>query len=220
MINTIIFDIDGTLLNGEIAVYKSMFQTIKEFDGKEYAPENSHFVIGQSYEESLAYFGVKDIEGAMKRWLELYMSSVNEIVLFDGIEELLKTLKKEGYTLGVVTSRYKYGYDEAIEGHNLIGYFDFYVCADDTLQLKPSSDPMHHFLTISGKRASECIYIGDTLYDEMCAHGANVTFAVAKWGAMSVAEFRTKIFLKEPKDLLLWLKINITQNKSRRRGVK
>jgi len=217
MINTIIFDIDGTLLNGEIAVYKSMFQTIKELEGKEYKLEDHPFVVGQDYEESLAQFGVKDIEAAMKRWNELYMSMVKEIVLFDGIEELLKALKKEGYTLGVVTSRYKYGYDEAIENHNLKGYFDYYVCADDTVNHKPDSEPMHHFLMISGKKASECLYIGDTLYDEMCARGANVAFGVVEWGALSLEGFRTNIIFRKPQDVLLWLKKLKTQYKILRR---
>jgi len=214
MINTIIFDIEGTLLDTEEVVYQSMFQTIKEIKGEEYSLEAFPFVLGQDFEESLAFFGVEDIESAMKRWLELYVSMADKIVLFDGIEELLKTLQKEGYTLGIITSRYKYGYDEAIDGHNLQEYFDYYVCADDTVNQKPDSEPMYHFLRLSGKKASECLYIGDTLYDEMCAYDANVAFAVADWGALNSDMFRTNNILYHPLDLIKWLKRS--NNKAKR----
>ena len=48
----------------------------------------------------------------------------------------------------------------------------------------------------------ETIYIGDTLYDEQCAHAAGVDFALAAWGAHSREGIRADHHLESPGEVL------------------
>ena len=55
---------------------------------------------------------------------------------------------------------------------------------------------------ISGQRSEDCIYIGDTAYDLECANGAQVDFALAKWGAEEPHTIDASIILEDPKEIL------------------
>ncbi|MBQ4088370.1 MAG: HAD hydrolase-like protein, partial [Clostridia bacterium] len=57
------------------------------------------------------------------------------------------------------------------------------VCADHTEKHKPEPEPLLKYMELTGAKPDEVLYIGDSKYDEMCAHAAGVDFALATWGA-------------------------------------
>ena len=48
---------------------------------------------------------------------------------------------------------------------------------------KPSPAPMLRYMELTGATPAETLFVGDTVFDAECAHGAGVDFALAVWGA-------------------------------------
>jgi len=198
--STIVFDIDGTLIDSEETGILSLGKTIKELTGKE-----------MTYDELYVFFGIPSIATAealgyadKKRfgdlWEEHFLELKHLMKTFPGVVDVIRALKKEGYILGLCTSRSRIELANDIIMKDLIPIFDCYVCSEDSKRHKPNPDPMLAFLkkasVISGReiKGSECLYIGDTIYDYKCSHGALCDFALADWrnrGLQGIpAEFR------------------------------
>lgn len=137
----------------------------------------------------------------MKRWLEILKPYQKTNHLFDGILELLTTLKAAGCTLGVVTSRMRKLYDEEVPCMGVDGLMDYVVCADDTAEHKPTGAPLRKYMEWSGAAPEQVLYIGDSVYDMQCAADAGTDFLLAGWGA--VPEMLTRApFAMEPGEVL------------------
>lgn len=178
-----IFDIDGTLIDTERTGVMSLQQTVKEKMG-----------IDMPYEEAYGYFGIPsakvapmlgyaDEEGFLELWEKRFQELMHLMDLFPGVTAMLHEVKAAGLHTGMVTSRsaYELSHDPLIS--MLQPYIDVTVCAEDSERHKPDPDPILAYFRKSGGDAApaECIYIGDTIYDCRCAHGAGCDFALADW---------------------------------------
>lgn len=80
--------------------------------------------------------------------------------------------------------------------------FDTVICADDTARHKPHPDPLLAYLAATGITAHETIYIGDSIYDSLCARSAGVDFGHATWGCPTADITGAKYIFKTPADIL------------------
>ena len=172
----IIFDIDGTLLDTESAILQSLKDTVAEILQKDIPVEELKFALGIPGEVTLHRLGISDARTANRR----YKSSIR---LFKGIPALLASLKADGYSLGIVTSKNRNEYNEDFASvFDATHYFDRVICVEDAPFPKPNPAPLITYLSLSGISAKDALYVGDTAYDSLCANGANVDFGIALWG--------------------------------------
>lgn len=179
----IIFDIDGTLIDTEDAVMQSMQDTILEMTGKFYEIEDLTFAFGITGEDALKRLGLAPVDTIVKRWEERFQHYKERMVVFEGMEDVLEKLIAKGYELGVVTSKNGKECEEDFFTYPISKYFKTIVCADDTKEHKPNPEPLLKYMELTGCKAEELIYIGDSEYDMKCARGAGMDHALAKWGA-------------------------------------
>ncbi len=182
MIQSVIFDVDGTLIDTEFTVKKSLQKLLQERTGKNYSWEELDFILGIPGHITLARFGISDVEQAGRQWNEYMVEFKNRVKVYDGIEETLQQLKAAQITVGLVTSKTRTELNDDFVHFGLMPYFDFYINASDTERHKPFPDPLLKFLEISGITAEQAIYVGDTLYDQQAAAAANIRFGLALWG--------------------------------------
>lgn len=213
MINTVIFDIDGTLLDTEYAVLSSLQDTIVELKGKKMELAELTFALGIPGEVSLQQLEIEDVDEGNAIWNNNLLKYSHTIKLFDGIESIIKELKLQGYKLGVITSKNRKEYKNDFVPFGLDAYFDTVVCVEDSTRPKPFPDPMFRYLELSNTKQEEAIYIGDTAYDMLCASDANVKFGLALWGCHSLKNIRADYYFNSPKDIPYILSINANKPK-------
>ena len=182
-----LFDIDGTLVDTERTCVESLQRTILELMGEK-----------RPYDELYPYFGIPsskvagllhypDEDGFLHLWEENFVSLMHLMTVFPGVVEMLRALKAAGKYIGVVTSRTREEYKHDRNILEMENWLDFSVCAEDSLRHKPNPDPVLSYLKMASEalgatvRPEECIYIGDTLHDSQCAHGAGCDFAFIDW---------------------------------------
>lgn len=208
MIKTVIFDIDGTLLDTEHAVLNSLQDTIFELTNQKPVLSELTFALGIPGDVALQQLSVENIDYGKTLWYKNFRKYLETVKLFEGVEDTIKNLKSEDYKLGVITSKTRKEYNNEFSPYGLDAYFDFIICVEDSVRPKPFPDPMLKYLEISGSKKEEVVYIGDSIYDMLCASDANVKFGLALWGCHSLKNLRADYYLNSPKDIPYTLYVN------------
>jgi len=197
----ILFDIDGTLVDNESAVINTWQQTIEELFGKHFEKEELNFVLGIPGVTTMEKLGAKNSEEAFDLWSKHFQEHRNEITLFDGIDKVVKTLKQTNHSLGLITSRThdELNNDDAL--CQIFHLFDVAICVTDTVNPKPSADPILAYFDRTGATPADTLYIGDSAYDSQCAINSHVDFALATW-SNGKKDIPCKYELEKPSDIL------------------
>ncbi|KAF6655215.1 HAD family hydrolase [Paenibacillus polymyxa] len=202
MFSTYIFDIDGTLINTEEAVLGSLQKMLKVHFNRNVDRHDLTFVLGIPGAVSLPQLGIADFDLGNRYWNN-YMTDYRQTIhVFEGIQQLLSTLKELSITTGVVTSKTNQEFQNDFVPFGLAHNLPHIVCADDTKLHKPHPEPLLKFLQISGAREGSSLYIGDTIYDYECARDAGVEFGLALWGCKQPDLIPAKFKFEHPKDVL------------------
>lgn len=203
MIKAIIFDIDGTILDTEQVILKSLQSILKTELQKDYDLEYLRFVLGIPGEDALKQLNIPNVSVINQKWSQLMMDFSHEVNLFDGLKDIIEALSRQGFKLGIVTSKTNQELKDEFEPFGLNHYFEQIITACDTLRHKPHPDPLQTCLQKMKVSSHEAIYIGDSKYDMQCANSANVKFALALWGSRTTSGFESATYiLKHPKDIL------------------
>ena len=174
----IVFDIDGTLIDTEEAILQSLKDTVRDMLHKEIGKQELKFALGIPGSAALRKLGITDTEGAKDRWNGHLLKYKSRIRLFGGIPQLLESLKMNGCRLGIVTSKTRNEYTTDFAApFALSDYFCIVICAEDAPRPKPSPKPLLAYLNASNINTDDAIYIGDTIYDSLCAQNAGLETA-------------------------------------------
>lgn len=202
----VIFDIDGTILDTARMNIEPLQTILFRELKKMYTYQELEPLVAYSGTVILQKMGIPDSENkrVLEEWIiEIQRSGIVSI-LFDGIQEVFQYLKDKGIALGIVSSKESKQYQFDIVSKGLDTYFDAVVLADDTAKHKPHPEPMMECLRRLQLRGEDCLYVGDTDADAICAYRTGCDFAYAAWGPLTLQEPCT-YELQQPKDLIvLW----------------
>ena len=103
---------------------------------------------------------------------------------YDGIEQLLKTLKEQGHFLAVASNKYQAA-TEKIVAQLFPGIFDVVLGERVGVERKPDPQIVYdilHRLSPLTSNLSPILYIGDSLVDAETARAAGATLVLCTWG--------------------------------------
>lgn len=106
---------------------------------------------------------------------------------YDGITEILHTLKEAGHTLAVASNKYQAA-TEKIVAHFFSGIFDVVLGERENVARKPDPQIVWDIveaIRLLGDKAidkEDILYIGDSLVDAETAKAANLPFVACTWG--------------------------------------
>lgn len=200
----IVFDVDGTLVDTEDTTIGSLQDTLLVLTGKKPEREALHFALGITGEDVLRRLGL-DPKAGMQVWLEQLTRYQGCNRLYPGIRELLEKLRQQGCHLGVATSRTRLLYDAEIPALGIAGYFGQVICAEDSATHKPEAGPLQAYMQRTGAAPEEVLYIGDSVYDMLCAQNAGTGFLLAGWGALPELREQAPAWRGEPLQVLDFL---------------
>lgn len=100
---------------------------------------------------------------------------------YDGILDVVRMLKQQGYLLAVVSNKADYGVQELC-AEFFEGIFDAAVGERDGIRRKPAPDSVLEVLSKLNVDKDEAIYIGDSEVDIETAHNAGLKCISVTWG--------------------------------------
>ena len=174
----LVFDWDGTLIDSIERIVTSLQYASREVCGIQLGEDRARSVIGLGLHEAIERLhpeldAVK-IESLADAYRQnfLYDSKVPEL-LFDGVEDMLKQLTADKYTLAIATGKSRIGLDRAMQEHKLGHYFATTRCAGES-RSKPHPEMLNSILHQLDTHANDTVMIGDSEHDMLMAGTAGV----------------------------------------------
>lgn len=183
MINTILWDFDGTLLNTNDVILESWQHTYEHYYGKRMPVEH----ITKCFGEPLLVTMSREFPDVPPRdSAEVYREYQKDIAYtwaksIPGVFELVEYLKNKGYKQCIVTSRTTESTLRYLDLFDKKDLFDGMVTCDDTEKHKPEPEPILLGLEKMKSAKDEALMIGDGVFDIKCANNAGVKSVLVGW---------------------------------------
>ncbi|WP_457592998.1 HAD family hydrolase [Hydrogenimonas sp.] len=174
---TILFDLDGTLIDSTEAILESFSVALGCF-GSAMAEEDAvKMLIGHPLDVMFQRLGVEPglVEEHVGAYKEHYRKiSREKTVLLPGAAEAVERAC-EFARAGVVTTKTGRYSKELLEHFGLMHRFEVLIGREDVVNPKPHPEPVYRALEALGADAEKTWMIGDTLLDIASAEAAGVT---------------------------------------------
>lgn len=182
----IIFDWDGTLMDSEAKIVNCFRKAVADIDISYPGDAAVRNIIGLGLKEALDQLLPDSDQTTRQQVVERYREHFlhqdeTEMPLFDGVEEGLKQLQSENYSLAIATGKARIGLERVLQQTQLGEYFITSRCADEAVS-KPHPRMVLDILTETGMQADKTIVVGDTTYDMQMAHRAGTDALAVCYG--------------------------------------
>ena len=187
--STVLFDLDGTLIDSGEIILSSFRHATKTVLEREIPDEVLAAAVGGSniYDQMRA-FDEERAEELVRVYREHNEPLHDELVAFEGIERVLQRLKAEGRQLGIVTAKRRRTVDLAFAILPLERYFDAVVTAEQTEHHKPHPEPVLTALDRLHAKPAEAAFVGDSPFDMGAGKAAGVFTVGVSWGKIHPVE--------------------------------
>ena len=186
----VIFDVDGTLVDSQVAILASMRHAFEVSGRPVPSREDTLGIVGLSLPEAMAVLAPDATRDEHLQLAELYKTghtthredgaAVAEAVLYEGVREVIHGLDAQGYLLSAATGKSRRGLDRFLEA-NKFGMF-FGTQTADEAPSKPHPQMVLQSLTANGVDPQNAVIIGDTEYDMAMGRAAGVRALGVSWG--------------------------------------
>ena len=209
----ILFDLDGTVSESAEGIRKSLEYAISELGAKMPDLDDYTLYIGPPLIDTFKNLVGLDDENA-ERGSELYRTYYNEKGKFfnrayDGIEEVLRTLKAVGAKTALCTSKYEKFAVEIVDILGLSNCFDALCGSNLDGSRKDKKDLIPYAVKALGgnpdTERESVVMLGDTWFDAKGARLCGVDFIGVRYGYGSVEQMMREgaaVFADKPKDIL------------------
>ena len=190
-----VFDVDGTLIDSRALIHRAAVESAREIGMAEPSYDAVRQIVGLSLAQALRELApeladaehaafVAGFQGAFQRF---HAEPGFKEPLYDGAEQTLRRLKREGWIIAMATGNSRRGVERILNLHGWGEVFDTTWCADDGPG-KPHPNMITKALEATGADARQAIMIGDTSHDMRMAVNAGVYAQGVSWGFHTTEE--------------------------------
>ena len=212
-LDTILFDLDGTLINTNEIIIRSFVSSFKRhFPNLSLSRETIMTFIGPTLHETYGSYTDDPllVEEMIVSYREFYVKyEVGNFEIYPQVEEVVKELYELGYNLGIVTSKFKIAAWPSFTYYGLEKYFSVFIALDDVKNPKPNKEPIIAALSRFPSH-NKAIMIGDNQGDILAGKNAGIYSAGVAWclkGKDHLMEVSPDFLLKDMKDIYRIIKI-------------
>lgn len=189
-IDTIIFDLDGTLVDSQPAALGATIEALSSLDVHVTEAELRE-QFGGGARKLLKYFLDRDlgleqadrvIDDAVVLRNEIQLRFTDRVILLPQAKRLLVELKDSGYKIALATMSAR-NVVENLSSHYGIGqYFDAVLTADDVVNVKPDPEILTKTVDALGAQVQRTLYAGDSSHDLEAAVRLEMPFLLVDSG--------------------------------------
>lgn len=182
---TIIFDLDGTLVDTVTDVTKGVNRALDKMGFAPISVEQVKKAIGPGREEFIKAIFPGEENPDVKKFLTIFREyywdqCLERTVLFDGMEQVLSQL--DDRTLAVASNKPKAFTEKILLGLGVRERFKAVVGPEDVTHAKPHPEMIIKTLDVVGGKPSRTLLVGDTDKDILAGRGAGVGVCGVRYG--------------------------------------
>lgn len=212
MIKAVLFDLDGTLVNSLADLAASANYALSVMGYPTHETEKYKYFVGDGMPKLIERVLPESERTAEihKKCLDIFMAHysehyVDKTYVYDGIKDLLDTLKKKGLKLAVISNKSQ---EPAVTVVNKLfggGVFDIVCGKQEGYPAKPDPALTLKVINDLGVNTNESVLIGDSGMDAAAAVNAGCVGIGVLWGFRTEKELRDngdKYIVDTPKKIL------------------
>lgn len=215
MIKAVIFDLDGTLVDTLNSIAHFANAALSRYGYTEIETSKYRYLVGNGADNlvsgMLKTVG-EDSEEVFSKVRDLYNQSYDNDFMYltdsyDGIPELVSSLKAMGIKLGVLSNK-PHSTAKKIVDELFQDSFDLCYGKRQDIPRKPDPTALISMIDELGINAEECIYVGDTSTDMQTGYNAKLFTIGVLWGfrdRQELEENGADLVVSSPFDILEYI---------------
>ena len=222
MKTTLIFDLDGTLMNTLDDLHDSVSYALREAglepnpkqDTRRYLGNGIRNLVNRSVAQTCPTADEALKEHVLETFRAYYVAhSMDKTAPYEGVEEMLKECKKRGFYTAIVSNKLAPAVKDLHKAF-FADSIDVAIGETEKVKRKPAPDMVNEAIRqlslLHGEKieASVCIYIGDSEVDLKTAENAGLPCIAVSWGFRDrnfLLEQGAKIIIDSPNELFEYL---------------
>jgi pyrophosphatase PpaX len=207
-IDTVLFDLDGTLIDSVRLILDSYHHTLEAHG---LPPRtDAEWLEGVGTPLTAQFAACDGTEGMLEALIATYREYNLKhhdlmVTVYPGVVDVVQRLKADGLATGLVTSKNRTGAVRGLALARLEPLMDVLVCADEVQNPKPHPEPVEKAVRLLGADPGGTVYVGDSIHDMRSGRAAGVRTAAVLWGPFGRGELEgaePDYWLERPADLL------------------
>jgi pyrophosphatase PpaX len=185
MKTTILFDLDGTLVDTIELIMQSMEFAFSDFEGPRPTRDQWLLGLGITLRTQLAQWSRTSTE---HDWLiaryRIYQGEHQDrmTVAYPGVADVLTELSARGHPMAIVTSKYHALASKVLRHVKFDAHFGAVVGGDSIANPKPHPEPVLKALADLKHARGRAVFVGDSPHDVRAGNSAGIETAAALWG--------------------------------------
>ena len=191
MYQTVIFDLDGTILNTIDDLAAAGNWVCRRNGWPQHSTAEFMAMVGHGIPNLVSRFSPEDCQGAerlqktLRQFTEYYGAhNLEKTAPYPGVPAMLEWLKAAGVQMAVYSNKAD-GLSRAIVEHFFPGRFDLVRGKVEGVPVKPDPTGVHGVLRELRAGLSTTIFVGDSSVDIQTAHNAGLPACGVTWGFRS-----------------------------------
>ncbi|MDR3666161.1 MAG: HAD family hydrolase [Ignavibacteriaceae bacterium] len=187
-IRHICFDLDGTLVDSYLNIFKATVKTLEilgipgQFSEKDFYNRIGHHFLDIFHDLNIP---VPDLEHFINIYKSYYFEFIDTSNLYPGVTDVLYYLKTNNIHVSLLTTKGQDQADRIIDHFNLRKYFSRVMGRSIGIPVKPSPEPLLMICRELNILPVESIMAGDTELDIRCGKSANIKTCSVTYGYRS-----------------------------------
>ncbi|MFS0647106.1 pyrophosphatase PpaX [Siminovitchia sp. 179-K 8D1 HS] len=205
-ITTLLFDLDGTLLDTNELIVTSYLHTFEQFFPGRFKREDVMPFLGPPLIDAFKSVDRDKAEEMVKIYRKFNMEKHDLLVQeFEGVYETIRTLHENGMKMAIVSTKIRKTVVKGLKLTNLDEFFDVIITLDDVEKAKPDPEPLLKALDALEAEPREAIMIGDNYHDILGGKNAGTYTCGVAWslkGKDYLEQYKPDFMLEKMPDLL------------------
>jgi pyrophosphatase PpaX len=211
-ITTLLFDLDGTLIDTNELIIQTFLHTFEKYYPNQYKREDILPFMGPSLDQTFSKIDPERKQELIDTYRKFNKEKHDEYVTeFEGVYDTITKLKNEGYKLGIVTTKRSEVANMGLKLAKLEPFFENVITFDDVENVKPDPEPIYKALDFFGSSPEETMMVGDNYHDIEAGKNAGTLTVGVAWslkGKDFLQSYHPDYMLDTMDDLLHILGVN------------
>ena len=208
MINTVLFDLDGTIIDTNELIINSFLHVMEGWNhASPWTREQIIPHMGGTLEQQMRTFSGQEEVSEYVKGYRAYNDIHHEAMVrpFPHVIEVVEALDQAGITMGVVTTKIRPSTLKVLERFDLLKYMKSIVTVTDVTHPKPHAEPVQKAMAELGSNPAHTLMVGDSPVDIQSAQNAGALSAGVAWslkGEQVLNGYKPDYILHDMRDLL------------------
>lgn len=184
MITTVIFDMDGVLIDSEPVYLEAMLE-FGQHKRPELLEKDICAIVGRTSQDSWEIMekaikngqNWKELRHDYREWIDVSQGLDYTRIFREEARSLLKELKQRGYRIALASSTHRQLVLHVLFQNQILQYFERIITGDQFKKSKPDPEIYHYTAKAMGVKEEECFVLEDSTVGIQAAHDAGMTVA-------------------------------------------